>query len=733
MFDLLFGIQIAAVLLSFASVVLIMIQKNSGIAKYLMLTCICAFIQNTGYLMEMRSHNIYEAMMAVRFEYIGGAFILTTMMVFVFKYCKVELLRGFKWFLLAVDVGVLLCVWFYESTSLYYTKIEFLDSGFAPHLQISKGPLYIVFVVIMYLQFMAAVAVPLVAYFRTTDKNMRSNYLSLAVACALPMFFHASGALNIIDGYDPAPLGGAVGVLIFVSGVAFRHMFNIIEMAHESILMELDEAVIILDYKYGFREANDKGYELFPELHELHSGESVGDSLLKKVIENSAESDIVVGTHSYSAKMKEIYSSKILVGYTIVLVDITDTKVQLDKMCELREAADAANQAKSTFLASVSHEIRTPINVVVGMSDVILRDYEDPKLIGYAENIQDAASSLLNLIDDILDFSKIESGKTTLVNADYQVGRFFCDLISTYEHRGDDCNVKFVTNISPKIPAVLYGDETRIRQIMTNILSNAFKYTRQGSVQLKAAFEWVDDDSGNLILSVEDTGIGIQKTDLDKLFEVFIRLDERINRSVEGTGLGLNITKQLLEIMGGEVKVYSEYGKGSVFTVIIPQTVHCGVEQKLGALNFNKPAAPKRKKVGYSAPSAKVLVVDDSKTNLIVVKALLRDTLVNITTATSGPAALECVQKEAFDVVFLDHRMPDMDGVETLHRMNAMNHMSKSAPVIMLTANAVSDAREYYIGEGFTDFISKPISEESISTMLVKYLPEEKIVRENDE
>ena len=730
MYNVLFGIQIAAVFLSFACIVIIMIQKNSAIAKYIMLTCICAFIQNTGYLMEMRSNNLDEAMMAVRFEYIGGSLILSAMMIFVFRYCKIELFDVFKWSLLAIDVAVLISVWAYEYTPLYYSGVSFADSGVMPHIVLSKGPLYIIFVVVMYLQFLASVAVSLIAYNRSSDVNMRKNYMILAIACAFPMLFHLTSAIGLIEGYDPAPLGGAVGVVIFVAGIAFRHMFDIVEMAHESILMELDEAVVILDYRYGFQEANRMAYELFPELHDLKAGEFIGDSNLKRVIENSVEKDIVIGGHSYDARLKEVYSNKVLVGYTIVLVDITENKQQLDKMTELREAADSANQAKSTFLASVSHEIRTPINVVVGMSDVILRDYEDTKLAEYANDIQEAAKSLLNLINDILDFSKIESGRTTLVNADYRTSRLFYDLINTYEHRGDENGIEFKKDISTSIPAILYGDETRIRQIMTNILTNAFKYTHQGSVLLRAAFEWVDEESGNLIVSVEDTGIGIQQNDLDKLFEVFIRLDERINRSVEGTGLGLNITKKLLELMGGEIKVYSEYGKGSVFTVIIPQTVHCEHNQYMGEINVAKPVIGKRKRVSYTAPLARVLVVDDSKTNLIVAKALLRDTKVQVVTASSGFECVELCEKNAFDVIFLDHRMPEMDGVETLHKMNGMDHMSKNAPVIMLTANAVSDAKEYYLGEGFSDFISKPISEETITDMLLKYLPEEKIERE---
>lgn len=729
MASVLFGIQIAAVLLTFACIVLLMTQQNTGIAKLMLLTCICSFIQNAGYLLEMRSTNIYEAMMAIRFEYIGTAFIITGMSIFAFTYCKLRISPILKWILFGLGVVVLVCVWAYDVIPIYYTKVSFVDSGVMPHVEISKGFLYIIYAAAIYLEFMVCIVVALIATFKTTDANMRKNYTILSISCIIPLLFHLSGLIDVIPGYDPAPLGGAVGVVIFVSAIAFRHVFDVVETAHESIFAGLDEAVVILDYQGGFQEANNKAQELFPEILSTVSGENIKNEQFASLFESKGQSEIVIGSKFYEAHVNEVRKRGLLIGYTVVLFDVTESKYQLDRMTELREAADAANQAKSTFLASVSHEIRTPINVVVGMTDVIMRDYDDPKLLGYVNSIHDAAGDLMDLINDILDFSKIESGRTTLNTADYKVSRFFHDIVNTYEHYGEEKGVKFEKKISANIPAVLFGDETRIRQIMTNIITNAFKFTQAGSVTLKAAFEWAGDNNGNLILSVEDTGMGIKKEDLDKLFDIFVRLDERINRSVEGTGLGLNITKQLLELMGGEIKVYSEYGKGSVFTVIIPQVVHCDLNEVIGELDAEKkPALPKHKHVGYIAPTAQVLIVDDTKTNLIVAKALLRDTQVNVTTATSGNECLRLVQDNHYDVIFLDHRMPGMDGVETLHQMKSMD-LCGSLPIIMLTANAVSDAKDYYLGEGFTDFIAKPISEETITGILEKYLPKSKIER----
>ena len=300
-----------------------------------------------------------------------------------------------------------------------------------------------------------------------------------------------------------------------------------------------------------------------------------------------------------------------------------------------------------------------------------------------------------------------------------------------FEHKGSEGKVAFINDIAKDIPLLLYGDAVRLRQIATNILSNAFKYTREGSVTLRARFEKITEEKGNLIFSVEDTGIGIRKDEVDKIFEMFVRLDERLNRSVEGTGLGMNITKSLVDLMGGEIKVYSEYGKGSVFTVIIPQFVRSKHGETVGELTHQN-VVKQHIAIGFEAPEAKVLIVDDSKTNLIVAKALLRDTKAQITTGISGEECLKNVAKEHYDVIFLDHRMPGMDGVDTLHRMKLMDHKCMDSPIIMLTANAMSDAKDFYIKQGFSDFISKPITEQSICQMLLKYLPKEKVHRTDE-
>ena len=731
MYNALLTIQIAAVILSFVCVAVLLAQKSSESSKLMLVVCLCAFIQNAGYYFEMTSHRIDEVMIAIRLEYIGTIFTITMTLFFTFRYCRVKMIPWIKYSLLGIDIIVLISVWLYEYIPFYYSSVTFVRGGICPHVHLGKGPLYIFYMVIVYMEFISCVVVATVSAFRTVDPNMKKNYSMLALSTATPLGFYICGIVNLIDGYDPAPLGGAVGILIFAVAIIFRRVFDVVETAHENILMELDDAIVILDYRRGFQEANKAAISIFPELAKTPYGQLVANKKFNDLFESKGQEDVEIDGRYYDVHINELYArngiDSSFIGYSVVFFDVTDNKAQLKRMSELKIAADTANKAKSAFLANVSHEIRTPINVIQGMSEVILRDYEEPKLLEYAQNIQNASGSLLDLINDILDFSKIESGKVTLTNSEYRTDEFFKDIIFVFEHKGDDKNIAFKSNISPDIPLKLFGDAMRIKQVATNLLSNAFKYTRQGSVNFRATFEKHGDNDGKLIFSVEDTGIGIRKDELDKVFDMFVRLDERLNRSVEGTGLGLNITKELVDKMGGEIKVYSEYGKGSVFTVIIPQYVRSAAGETIGEMK-KESVIKERQAVGYKCPDAKVLVIDDSKTNLIVAKALLRDTMAEVTTGISGAECLDLVLRNYYDVIFLDYRMPEMDGVETLHKMQKMGTMCDTSPVIMLTANAANDARDYYLREGFSDFLSKPITEQAITGMLRKYLPESKII-----
>lgn len=409
--------------------------------------------------------------------------------------------------------------------------------------------------------------------------------------------------------------------------------------------------------------------------------------------------------------------------------------------------AIAAANAKSVFLANMSHEIRTPINAILGMDTMILRECNDNEILEYAGNIQSASQTLLSLINDILDFSKIETGKLELVAGDYALSSLINDvyhmLISKAKEKGLALNVESNKNL----PAKLYGDEVRIRQIIVNILNNAIKYTQKGSVTLTVGMsdmklsdmpdhsndsksENITDKNTIITFRIADTGIGIKKENISHLFDSFSRFDEEKNKYIEGTGLGLAITKQLVDLMNGEIVVTSEYGKGSVFTVSIPQKIVSDL--KIGDISekYNEPSNKKKKKSTFTAPDANVLVVDDVKMNINVFKALLKRTEINVDSAMSGSEALDMIKEKKYDIIFLDHMMPDMDGIETYQNMKMLeDNPNKDTTVVMLTANAIMGAKEEYLGIGFSDYLSKPVQAPKLESMILKYLPEELVQR----
>ena len=401
------------------------------------------------------------------------------------------------------------------------------------------------------------------------------------------------------------------------------------------------------------------------------------------------------------------------------------------------ETAAVANEAKSTFLSNMSHEIRTPINAVLGMNEMILRESREPNVIEYAENIHTAGSTLLGLINDILDFSKIEAGKMEIIPVDYDLSSVFNDLVNMIHTRADAKGLELLLDFDQETPKLLYGDEIRIKQVITNILTNAVKYTEKGSVTFSVKFERVPDDPDSVLLcvAVKDTGIGIKPEDMEKLFSKFERIEEKRNRNVEGTGLGMTITLNLLEKMGSSLQVESTYGVGSTFSFKLRQRV-----VKWEPLGDYKASyqellkGHKKYREKFTAPEALVLMVDDNPMNLTVFKSLIKQTKVQVDTANDGDEGLLLALEKKYDIIFLDHMMPGKDGIETLHELKKQESgPNRNTPVICLTANAISGAREQYIEAGFNDYLTKPIDTDKLEEMLLSYLPQDKLQEAGEE
>ena len=404
----------------------------------------------------------------------------------------------------------------------------------------------------------------------------------------------------------------------------------------------------------------------------------------------------------------------------------------MDELENAKQEAWRANQVKTEFLANMSHEIRTPINAVLGFDEMILRESKEEDTITYATNIKNSGQSLLSLVNDILDLSKIEAGKMEIVPQEYDVVEMVSSLVKMITPRAEDKGLDVTLDIDRKIPRKLMGDDVRISQVLTNLLTNAVKYTQKGGITLQIKAEKLNkknDKEVKLLFSVSDTGIGIKEENTEMLFSEFSRVEDENNRKIEGTGLGLPISMKCLNLMGSKLEVKSVYGQGSVFFFFIMQQIVDA--EPVG--DFEKARAKLRDEVNvfeedFIAPDARILVVDDVELNLKVFTGLLKKSKMNIDTALSGAEAIELIKKNSYDCIFMDHQMPEMDGIETLKKLREDPEADiDKVPVIALTANAISGAKEMYMENGFSDYITKPVNGWDLSDLLHKWLPTEKI------
>ncbi len=446
--------------------------------------------------------------------------------------------------------------------------------------------------------------------------------------------------------------------------------------------------------------------------------------------EDSPQSFSINGQHyeSHSKRIVDVNGRK--QGSVILVLDMTDIRAYIDEIKRVRQQAEKASIAKSEFLANMSHEIRTPMNAIIGLNDIIMEDCEDTEIYDHAKDVQSAARNLLTIINDILDLSKVEAGKMELVCVNYYLKTVVDEIIAMMDMAASQKGLILKYECDDTIPSRYNGDDGRIKQILINIINNAIKFTAKGYVRV-----YITGKPGNgadeemLTFHVEDTGCGIREEDLEKIFEDFRQVDSRRNRSAEGTGLGLAIVKHLVELMKGQIDVESTYGKGTTVTITIPQKIvdTCPIAQ------MPEIVQPEQKLTDFfTAPGIKVLIVDDNAINRKVARSFLKNYRFDLTEAESGPEAIELVHAERYDIVFMDHMMPGMDGIEAAEIIRRDCGENGTAPIMVaLTANAMEGMREHFLSCGFQDFIAKPLDRRELNQLLLRWVPEKYRQSEN--
>ena len=438
---------------------------------------------------------------------------------------------------------------------------------------------------------------------------------------------------------------------------------------------------------------------------------------------------LAIGICSTYFVMSAIYKKKILNRDMVYWNVLSNLFMQKNK-------SEQDSKAKNEYLANMAHDIRTPINSVLGMNEMILRENKDVEINEYANNIKRASNILVELVNDILDISKIESGKMELIEDSYEVKELLNDIITVINDKCKKKNLQFVVNIDKNIPSGLYGDVNKIKQVLLNLLTNAVKYTQSGTITFDInIMNRNESDTVELYVSVTDTGSGIQQENLKSIFSSFKRIDEIRNTKIEGTGLGLNIVYQLLKLMKSKIEVQSEYGIGSKFYFLLDQKIVDNTPIDNYLENFNSQINKKNNyRVGFVAPEARILVVDDNEMNLLVASKLLKDTQMKIDIVSSGFGCLAKINEKKYNLILMDIKMPELDGVETLRRIRNGNSINVDTPVIALTADVVAGVKEKYIKEGFIDYISKPIDAKKFETKVGSYIPKRlcRVIKEND-
>lgn len=697
-----------------------------------------SLVQNVGYLLELTAPTLEAALVAVKIQYLGSLTIPVSYCYFIFSYCYEKTPKRILGVIKAVDVLILVLVFTCDLHNLYYRNIEWVQNAnrYGGYLRLDYGLGYWIFMlcgtVIPYVMSLYAL---IHACAEKPEYAADRRCKLILVLSLLPVVTLCSYTMKLIRMFDPTPV--VLGLVL--SGVVImiwiRKVYDLGSLAFGILLNSMSDGVIALDEQRQISNYNKAAAGIFADLDSHSIGKPI-ESLVgfpKIGLEGGAKREFCLNNSFYEGHAEPILDqfgkNK---GYVVLIYDVTETRNYIEEIKEVREQAEKANLAKSAFLANMSHEIRTPMNAIVGLSDIIMEESRGRKVYEYACDIKSASRSLLALINDILDLSKVEAGKMELVMTEYHVKALADEVLNMMDVMASQRGLELRREFDTTMPCRYLGDEGRIKQILINLLNNALKFTKQGYVKLTVSGRRGDAEDAELLLfRIEDTGCGIRKEDLKEIFDNFKQVDLNRNRSVEGTGLGLSITRRLVDLMQGTIDVESVYGEGTVFTVEIPQKIVDGrplSEMSDEGIREEVSLEP------FIAEGCRVLVVDDNAVNRKIARIFLQSYGIEVTEAESGAAAIGLARQTRYDIIFMDHMMPEMDGIEAVHRIRSECGENGSMPVIIaLSANAMEGVGETFLENGFQDFVAKPLERKPLYEALLRWIPREKITKDVDD
>ncbi len=728
--NIMLAIHGVGIIICFLMTFLVYLAKPSEQQKILFAGTLFTFMDVAGYFYELQSKSLEVTRLAVKLEYLG-----TTMGLLCFLYfaCLYSNHRNDKWlkfikYFYTIDhFFILLLIFTIDFNTLYYKSITYTEEdGF--YIWVYEPGTFYYWWIVLTTVLGIIIALIMIQSVLEHKNEKRPELLLIFGASLVPIIFWIMRILGYLGHYDSYPISMLITESFLVFVMYRYRLFDTVKGAKDRVIDEIKEGILVADGLDAVIYSNREADLIFPDMDWNDK-----DMVRKQIFDfmEAHKDGFMIEERFYEWQRSEIFDdNQRKAGILYRISDMTDNYLYTKQLIELKEDAERANEAKSSFLARMSHEIRTPINAVLGMNEMILRETEADNIREYAINIHNAGKTLLSIINDILDLSKIESSKMVITENDYMLGSMILDIENMIAMRAEEKNLTFRILADSKLPKNLHGDEMRVKQCIVNLLTNSVKYTNEGSVTLEIDCADIQGNIINLRITVSDTGIGIREEELHMLFDPFTRLDMMRNKSVEGTGLGLSITKRLVAMMQGNLTVESEYGNGSKFTFVIPQKI-MGTEV-LGDYRKAADEVTEHNKSGgpgtFIAPQAKILAVDDNRVNITVVKGLLKRLKVQFDAALSGAECLDKIRQNHYDIIFLDHMMPEMDGVETLQSMCQIEEYAQNPSVVIaLTANAIVGAKEEYLQAGFEDYLSKPIDSMQLEQLIRRYLSPELI------